>query len=368
MKKRKIMIVFGTRPEAIKMAPLILALKKNVDFEVIVTVTAQHRQMLDQVLATFSISPDFDLDIMKDQQTLSEITSNVIQQLDCVLKSVKPELILVHGDTTTTLAASLAAFYNQVKIGHVEAGLRTYDKYSPFPEEMNRQLTDSLSDIYFAPTKESRQNLLNEAHDESAIHITGNTAIDALKYTITDTYEHPVLHKIPLEDRFVLLTMHRRENQGSPMEEVFKAITEVINADIHTHIIFPVHLNPIVQKSAHELLGNHPRIHLISPLDVFDFHNMAARSYFIMSDSGGVQEEAPSLGKPVLVLRETTERPEGVLAGTLKLIGTEKETVQNAMLDLLTDRVLYEQMSKASNPYGDGNASAKIIAALIKMS
>lgn len=368
MKKRKIMIVFGTRPEAIKMAPLILALKKNVNFEVIVTVTAQHRQMLDQVLATFSISPDFDLDIMKDQQTLSEITSNVIQQLDCVLKSVKPELILVHGDTTTTLAASLAAFYNQVKIGHVEAGLRTYDKYSPFPEEMNRQLTDSLSDIYFAPTKESRQNLLNEAHDESAIHITGNTAIDALKYTITDTYEHPVLHKIPMEDRFVLLTMHRRENQGSPMEEVFKAITEVINADIHTHIIFPVHLNPIVQKSAHELLGNHPRIHLISPLDVFDFHNMAARSYFIMSDSGGVQEEDPSLGKPVLVLRETTERPEGVLAGTLKLIGTEKETVQNAMLDLLTDRVLYEQMSKASNPYGDGNASAKIIAALIKMS
>lgn len=364
MKQTTVMSVFGTRPEAIKMAPLILALEAAADMNSVVTVTAQHRHMLDQVLTTFKIVPDYDLDIMENEQGLVDITGNVIRQLDQVIAAVKPAIILVHGDTTTTLAASLAAFYNKVMIGHVEAGLRTYDKYSPFPEEMNRQLTDVLTDIYFAPTAESKKHLLAEGHPHEKIYVTGNTAIDALKYTVRANYQHPVLTKIALNHRFVLLTMHRRENQGEAMEQVFQAVLDVLAQHPEVDVVFPVHLNPVVQACAQRFFSEHPRVHLIEPLDVVDFHNIAAKSCFIMSDSGGVQEEAPSLGKPVLVLRQTTERPEGVTAGTLKLIGTDEETVRLQMHQLLTDKALYDAMSHASNPYGDGEASAAILAAM----
>ena len=362
MKKLKVMLVFGTRPEAIKMAPLVLELQKHSDsIETITVVTAQHRQMLDQVLETFSIKPHYDLDIMGKNQSLLDITGKILEKFDPVVKQELPDMILVHGDTTTTFAASLVAFYNQVRIGHVEAGLRTFDKYSPFPEEMNRQMTDNLADLYFAPTSESKENLLKENHPESAIVITGNTAIDALKLTVQSDYYHEVLEQLDPDKKLVLITMHRRENQGQPMRNVFAALREMVDLHKEIEVVYPVHLSPAVQEAAKDILAGHDRIHLIEPLDVLDFHNLASRSYFIMTDSGGVQEEAPSLGKPVLVLRDTTERPEGVRAGTLKLVGTDPVRVKEAMAAILTDETLYRQMSQAPNPYGDGRASERIV-------
>lgn len=365
MKKIKVMTVFGTRPEAIKMAPLVLELQKQSQrFEAITTVSAQHREMLDQVLDIFHIKPDYDLNIMHARQTLTDITSNVLINLDKILKEAKPDIVLVHGDTTTTFAASVAAFYNQIPIGHVEAGLRTWEKYSPYPEEMNRQMTDAMTDLYFAPTNQSKANLLKENHKEDNIYITGNTAIDALKQTVDKEYHHDILDKVSPDNKLILLTMHRRENQGEPMRRVFKVIREVVESREDVEIIYPVHLSPAVQEAAKEILGNTERIHLISPLDVVDFHNLAARSYFIMTDSGGVQEEAPSLGKPVLVLRDTTERPEGVEAGTLKLVGTESEKVKKEMEELLDNDAEYQRMTQAKNPYGDGKASERILDAI----
>ncbi|ORJ29959.1 UDP-N-acetyl glucosamine 2-epimerase [Streptococcus oralis subsp. tigurinus] len=365
MKKLKVMVVFGTRPEAIKMAPLVIELQKHSDsIETITVVTAQHRQMLDQVLETFSIEPHYDLDIVGKNQSLLDITGKILEKFDPVVKQELPDMILVHGDTTTTFAASLVAFYNQVRIGHVEAGLRTFDKYSPFPEEMNRQMTDSLADLYFAPTSESKENLLKENHPESAIVITGNTAIDALKLTVQSDYYHEVLDQLDPDKKLVLVTMHRRENQGQPMRNVFAALREMVDLHQEIEVVYPVHLSPAVQEAANDILAGHDRIHLIEPLDVLDFHNLASRSYFIMTDSGGVQEEAPSLGKPVLVLRDTTERPEGVRAGTLKLVGTDPVRVKEAMAALLTDETLYRQMSQAPNPYGDGRASERIVRAI----
>ena len=365
MGKLKIMVVFGTRPEAIKMAPLVLELQQQKEtIETITVVTAQHRQMLDQVLETFKVVPDYDLDIMGKSQTLLEITSKILDKLDPIIKKEKPDMVLVHGDTTTTFAASLVAFYNQVSICHVEAGLRTFDKYSPYPEEMNRQMTDNLADLYFAPTSESKDNLLKENHPESSIVVTGNTAIDALKLTVQEDYHHEVLDQVDPAKKVILVTMHRRENQGAPMRAVFGALREMVDQEPNIEVVYPVHLSPAVQEAANDLLGDHDRIHLIAPLDVLDFHNLASRSYFIMSDSGGVQEEAPSLGKPVLVLRDTTERPEGVRAGTLKLVGTDPAVVKSTMTELLTNEHLYLEMANARNPYGDGRASERIVQAI----
>lgn len=365
MEKLKVMVVFGTRPEAIKMAPLVLELQKHSDcIETITVVTAQHRQMLDQVLETFRIQPNYDLDIMGKNQSLLDITAKILQKFDPIVKKELPDMILVHGDTTTTFVASLVAFYNQVRIGHVEAGLRTFDKYSPFPEEMNRQMTDNLADLYFAPTTDSKENLLKENHPESSIIITGNTAIDALKLTVQSDYYHEVLDRLDPLKKLVLVTMHRRENQGQPMRDVFVALREMVDVHSELEVVYPVHLSPAVQEAAKDILSDHERIHLIEPLDVLDFHNLASRSYFIMTDSGGVQEEAPSLGKPVLVLRDTTERPEGVRAGTLKLVGTDPNRVKEAMTELLTDEKLYKNMSQAPNPYGDGKASERIVQAI----
>ncbi|GAK48289.1 UDP-N-acetylglucosamine 2-epimerase [Secundilactobacillus oryzae JCM 18671] len=361
----KVMSVFGTRPEAIKMAPIVLALQNDPEhFTPVTVVTAQHREMLDQVLEIFNIAPDYDLNIMQPNQTLSQITSRVMLKLDEILEIEKPDIVLVHGDTTTTFAASISAFYHQTKVGHVEAGLRTWDKYSPYPEEMNRQLTDVLADLYFAPTELSRANLLKENHNEQNIVVTGNTAIDALNQTVSTDYDHPVLNEIDAGKRVILLTMHRRENQGEPMKRVLKAIRKVVDETPDVEVVYPVHLSPAVQKVAKAELGDDARIHLIEPLDVVDFHNMAARSYFIMTDSGGVQEEAPSLGKPVLVLRDETERPEGVEAGTLKLVGTDPDKVRDGMLTLLTDEKAYQEMAEAKNPYGDGHAAEHILAAI----
>ncbi|MBY6268649.1 non-hydrolyzing UDP-N-acetylglucosamine 2-epimerase [Parageobacillus thermoglucosidasius] len=363
--KIKVMTIFGTRPEAIKMAPLVLELKKHPELiEPIVTVTAQHRQMLDQVLEIFNIKPDYDLNIMKDRQTLSEITIRSLAGLDDVMKKVKPDLVLVHGDTTTTFVASLAAFYNQIAVGHVEAGLRTWNKYSPFPEEMNRQLTGVIADLHFAPTKKAYENLIRENKKPDSIFITGNTAIDALKTTVTDNYKHDILEKIG-DDRMILLTAHRRENLGESMRNMFRAIKRIVQEHEDVQVVYPVHLNPAVREVADEILGNDPRIHLIEPLGVFDFHNLAARAFLILTDSGGVQEEAPSLGVPVLVLRDTTERPEGIEAGTLKLAGTNEETIYSMARELLNNRSEYEKMAKASNPYGDGQASKRIVQAIL---
>lgn len=365
MQKIKVMAIFGTRPEAIKMAPLVLELKKqNAYFETVIVVTAQHREMLDSVLDIFQITPDYDLNIMKRKQTLSGITSSVILDLDAVLEKEQPQIVLVHGDTTTTFAAALSAFYHQIAVGHVEAGLRTWKKYSPWPEEMNRQMTDNLADLYFAPTAQSRANLLKENHPQQNIFVTGNTAIDALAQTVQVDYHHQVLDLIDPQKRMILVTMHRRENQGEPMRQVFRAIRDVVQAYSDVEVIYPVHLNPVVQKTAQEILGKQKRIHLIEPLDVLDFHNLIDRSYFIMSDSGGVQEEAPALKKPVLVLRDTTERPEGVQAGTLKLVGTHYDSVKKEMEQLLNDPKEYQSMAQAKNPYGDGQASQRICAAL----
>ncbi|WP_420493985.1 UDP-N-acetylglucosamine 2-epimerase (non-hydrolyzing) [Macrococcus psychrotolerans] len=356
---KKIMTIFGTRPEAIKMAPLVLALKNDPELEPIVVVTAQHREMLDQVLEIFGITPDYDLNIMKAGQTLSEVTSRVILGLEEVIKEARPDMILVHGDTTTTFAGSLAAFYNEVAIGHVEAGLRTWQKYSPFPEEMNRQMTGTLADLHFAPTDDAAQNLRNENKPEDRIVITGNTAIDALKTTVKLDYRSDILDSAG-ERRVILLTAHRRENIGQPMHNIFSAIRRIVDEFEDVEVVYPMHKNPKVREIAAEHLNNHERIQLIEPLDVIDFHNFANRSHFILTDSGGVQEEAPSLGKPVLVLRDTTERPEGVKAGTLKLAGVEEEDIYQLTKSLLTDETLYQSMSKASNPYGDGETSQRI--------
>ncbi len=358
------MTIFGTRPEAIKMAPLVLELQKRSDeFESIVTVTAQHREMLDQVLEIFEVTPDYDLNIMKKQQSLAQITTRALEGLDEVMKKTQPDIVLVHGDTSTTFAASLAAFYNQIAVGHVEAGLRTWNKYSPYPEEMNRQLTGVMADLHFAPTEKSKQNLLNENKPEERIYVTGNTAIDALKTTISDSYSNPILDELG-DKRLVLMTAHRRENLGSNMKQMFRAIKRLVEKHDDIQVIYPVHLNPVVQETANEILGNDDRIKLIEPLGVVDFHNFASRAHLILTDSGGVQEEAPSLGVPVLVLRDTTERPEGIEAGTLKLAGTEEDTIFNLANELLTDEQAYEKMSNASNPYGDGHASERIADAI----
>jgi len=364
LKTLHVMTVFGTRPEAIKMAPLVLELKKHPQIKSSVTVTAQHRQMLDQVLKAFDIQPDHDLNIMKERQTLSEITSNALLKLDQLFQEEKPDIVLVHGDTTTTFAGSLAAFYHQISVGHVEAGLRTHNKYSPFPEELNRQMTGSIADIHFAPTHEAKQNLLTENKREETIFVTGNTAIDALQTTVTEHYQHPILEKIGT-DKMILLTAHRRENLGQPMKNMFRAIRRVVEEFEDVQVVYPVHLNPAVRDAAQTEFSGLDRVHLIEPLEVVDFHNFAAASHFILTDSGGVQEEAPSLGKPVLVLRDTTERPEGVKAGTLKLAGTDEETIYKMAKKLLVDQKEYDRMSKASNPYGDGQASRRIVELLL---
>ena len=362
----KVMSIFGTRPEAIKMAPLVKELERRKEIESIVCVTAQHREMLDQVLNTFDIKPDYDLNIMKQGQSLADVTTRALVGLEEVIKDVKPDIVLVHGDTTTTFAGALAAFYNQVAIGHVEAGLRTYDKYSPYPEEMNRQMVDRLSDMYFAPTEISKDNLLKENIDESKIYITGNTAIDAMSTTVDENYTHPELDWINAGERMILLTAHRRENLGEPMRHIFRAIKRVVDEFSDVKVIYPIHMNPKVREVANEVFGDADRVKLIEPLEVFDFHNFQNKSYIILTDSGGIQEEAPSLGKPVLVLRDTTDRPEGIKAGTLKLVGTDEDVIYEETKKLLLDKKEYEKMSKASNPYGDGHASERIVDAIIE--
>ena len=361
----KVMSIFGTRPEAIKMAPLVKELESRKEVDSIVCVTAQHREMLDQVLNIFDIKPNYDLNIMKQGQTLSEITSRVLLGLEEIIKKETPNIILVHGDTTTTFAGSLAAFYNQVDIGHVEAGLRTWNKYSPFPEEMNRQMVDRMTDMYFAPTDVSKENLLNEGIDENKIYVTGNTAIDAMKTTVKDSYDNSVFDWIG-KDRMILLTAHRRENLGEPMRRIFKAIKKVVDEYDNVKVVYPIHLNPKVREVAYEVFGDMDRIKLIEPLEVIDFHNFINKSYIILTDSGGIREEAPSLGKPVLVLRDTTERPEGIAAGTLKLVGTDEDVIYKETKKLLDDKKEYLKMSKASNPYGDGTASKQIVDAIVK--
>ncbi|MDX8363691.1 non-hydrolyzing UDP-N-acetylglucosamine 2-epimerase [Cytobacillus sp. IB215665] len=363
-KRIRVMTIFGTRPEAIKMAPLVLELQKQSEhFESIVTVTAQHREMLDQVLHIFGITPDYDLNIMKERQTLTDITTRGLQGLEDVMKKVQPDIVLVHGDTTTTFVASLAAYYNKIVVGHVEAGLRTWNKFSPFPEEMNRQLTGVLADLHFAPTSKAQTNLLNENKEEQGIFITGNTAIDALTTTVKDQYTHRILDQLG-HDRLILLTAHRRENVGEPMLNIFRAVKSLVEEHSDVQVVYPVHLNPAVRELANDVLGNDSRIHLIEPLDVIDFHNFASRAHLILTDSGGVQEEAPSLGVPVLVLRDTTERPEGIDAGTLKLAGTDEDTIHQLATELLTNKEEYEKMAQASNPYGDGEASKRIAEAI----
>lgn len=364
MNKIKVMSIFGTRPEAIKMAPLVKELEKRAEIESIVCVTAQHREMLDQVLETFKIKPDYDLNMMKQGQTLMDITIGALSGVDAVIKKANPDIVLVHGDTSTTFAGGLAAFYNQVAIGHVEAGLRTYNKYSPYPEEMNRQMVDCMTDMYFAPTDLSRDNLIKEHVDPSKIYVTGNTAIDAMDTTVDEGYTHPELEWLG-GDKMILLTAHRRENLGEPMKNIFRGIRRVLDELPGYKVIYPIHKNPLVRAAADEIFGDCDRVKLIEPLEVFDFHNFQNRAHIILTDSGGIQEEAPSLGKPVLVLRDTTERPEGIKAGTLKLVGTNSENVYKETMRLLTDHDEYERMSKASNPYGDGHASERIADAII---
>lgn len=366
MEPIRILTVFGTRPEAIKMAPLVKALERAGDvIDPKVCVTAQHRQMLDQVLDIFQIQPNYDLDIMEPRQTLTGVSIKALKGLEGTIAEVKPHMVLVHGDTTTTFIAALAAFYQQVAIGHVEAGLRTYDKYSPFPEEMNRQLTGVMADLHFAPTQASAENLLRENKGREKIFVTGNTAIDAMKYTVKDDYKHPILDQLASGQRLVFMTAHRRENIGEKMRSFFRATRRLVEEHEDIVLVYPVHLNPAVQEPAREILGGHPRIHLIDPLDVVDTHNFMARSYLILTDSGGIQEEAPSLGVPVLVLRDTTERPEGIEAGTLKLAGTEEDTVYQLADHLLRDENAHNEMAVATNPYGDGHASERIVQAIL---
>lgn len=365
MEKVKVMIVFGTRPEAIKMCPLVNELKSREQIKTIVCVTGQHRQMLDQVLQAFNIEPDYDLSIMKEKQTLFDVTVNILNRIKAVLEKENPNVVLVHGDTSTTFATALACFYLQIPIGHVEAGLRTYNIYSPYPEEFNRQAVSIISKFNFAPTELSKRNLLKEGKTASTVFVTGNTAIDALKTTIKDNYFHPEL-MWAADSRLILITAHRRENIGKPMENMFKAIRRVIDEHEDVKAIYPIHMNPVVRTCAQKYLMDNERIHIIEPLDVIDFHNFLARSYLVLTDSGGVQEEAPSLGKPVLVMRDTTERPEGVEAGTLKLVGTSEELIYNNFKLLLENDIEYEKMSKSSNPYGDGTASKQIADTLLK--
>ena len=360
---KKVMLVFGTRPEAIKMCPLVLELKKRKSIETVVCVTGQHRQMLDQVLEAFGVVPDYDLSIMKEQQTLFDVTVNILERIREVLEKEQPNVVLVHGDTSTTFVTALACFYLQIPVGHVEAGLRTYDIYSPYPEEFNRQAVGIVARYNFAPTELSRQNLLKEGKRTESIYVTGNTAIDALKTTVREDYAHPELEWAK-GSRLIMLTAHRRENLGEPMHHMFRAIRRIVDEHPDIKVIYPIHMNPVVRKAADEELGDDDRIHIIEPLDVLDFHNFLARSYLILTDSGGIQEEAPSLGKPVLVMRDTTERPEGIAAGTLKLVGTSEETIYAEFKRLLEDEAAYEAMSRASNPYGDGHACERIADAL----
>ncbi|MBN6853923.1 MULTISPECIES: non-hydrolyzing UDP-N-acetylglucosamine 2-epimerase [Staphylococcus] len=354
------MTIFGTRPEAIKMAPLVKAIENDNQLEVCVVVTAQHREMLDSVLNTFDIQPDYDLNIMKEDQTLSEITSKAMMELELIIKRINPDMVLVHGDTATTFSGSLAAFYNQVPIGHVEAGLRSYDKYSPYPEEMNRQMVGVLSDIHFAPTSNAQKHLLDEGKKKSSVVVTGNTAIDALNYTVNENYQSKILERHK-NKKILLLTAHRRENLGEPMENIFKAVRKLVDEDEALVVVYPVHMNPRVRDIAQQILGDHQRIELIEPLDVLDFHNFAKQAYIILTDSGGIQEEAPSLHKPVLVLRDNTERPEGVDAGTLKVVGTSLDNVYKETKRLLEDQQAYQRMCNAKNPYGDGKSSERIV-------
>ena len=361
----KVMVVFGTRPEAIKMCPLVLELKKRSEIETIVCTTGQHKEMLDQVMEVFHVTENYNLSIMEEKQTLSMITSKVLLGIDEILKTEKPDIMLVHGDTTTSFAASLSAFYHQISVGHVEAGLRTYDLYSPFPEEFNRQAVDIVSDLYFAPTELAKKQLLREGKSEKNIIVTGNTVIDALSTTIKKEYYHEELEWAK-GSKLILFTAHRRENIGQPMQNIFHALCKIVNENKNVKVIYPIHKNPKVREIADEILGNQERIHMIEPLDVFDFHNFIARSYMVMTDSGGIQEEAPSLGKPVLVLRDTTERPEGVAAGTLKLTGTQEDAIYRIATQLLNNKEMYNKMSIASNPYGDGHASKRIVEYLLQ--
>jgi len=357
--KKKVMLVFGTRPEAIKMCPLVNELKTRPNIETIVCVTGQHRQMLDQVLDAFGVKPDYDLSIMKDRQTLFDVTTNILNRIKEVLEEVKPSVVLVHGDTSTTFVTALACFYLQIPVGHVEAGLRTYNIYSPYPEEFNRQAVSIISKYNFAPTELSKENLLKEGKNAETIYVTGNTAIDALKTTVREDYSHPELEWAG-DSKLIMITAHRRENLGEPMHNMFRAIRRVMDEHLDVKAIYPIHMNPVVRQAAEEELGDCDRIRIIEPLEVLDFHNFLARSFMILTDSGGIQEEAPSLGKPVLVMRDTTERPEGIAAGTLKLVGTDEEVIYQNFKLLLEDKNAYDAMSKASNPYGDGFACKRI--------
>lgn len=357
---KKIMLAFGTRPEAIKMCPLVNELKTRDNIQIVVCVTGQHRQMLDQVLETFQVVPDYDLCIMKERQTLFDVTINILSRIKEVLEIEKPDVVLVHGDTSTTFATALACFYLHIPVGHVEAGLRTYNIYSPYPEEFNRQAVSIISSYNFAPTELSRQNLIQEGKKVESIYVTGNTAIDALKTTVRKDYCHEYLDWAE-GSRLIMITAHRRENLGEPMKHMFRAIRRVCDEHLDVKAIYPIHMNPVVRETANAILGGDERIRIIEPLDVLDFHNFLAHSYLILTDSGGIQEEAPSLGKPVLVMRDTTERPEGITAGTLKLVGTDEETIYHAFKQLLEDKDEYERMSKASNPYGDGFACKRIV-------
>ena len=357
--KKKIMVVFGTRPEAIKMCPLVKELKTRENLDTVVCVTGQHREMLDQVLEVFQVVPDYDLAIMKEKQTLFDVTINILDKMRDILEEVKPDIVLVHGDTSTTFVTALACFYMQIPVGHVEAGLRTYDIYSPYPEEFNRQAVGIVAKYNFSPTEMSKDNLIKEGKDPSSIYVTGNTAIDALKTTVRDNYTHEQLDWAS-DSRLIMITAHRRENLGEPMKHMFRAIKRIVDEHPDIKAIYPIHMNPVVRETANEIFGDCDRIRIIEPLEVLDFHNFLARSYLILTDSGGIQEEAPSLGKPVLVMRDTTERPEGIEAGTLKLVGTEEEVIYKTFKLLLEDKDEYEKMSHASNPYGDGFASRRI--------
>jgi UDP-N-acetylglucosamine 2-epimerase (non-hydrolysing) len=356
---KKVMVVFGTRPEAIKMCPLVNELKTRKNLDTVVCVIGQHRQMLDQVLEVFSVVPDYDLSIMKDKQTLFDVTTGILNKIKNVLEQERPDVVLVHGDTSTTFVTALACFYLQIPVGHVEAGLRTYNIYSPYPEEFNRQAVSIISQFNFAPTELSKQNLLKEGKNPDTIYVTGNTAIDALKTTVRKDYTHPELEWAS-DSRLILITAHRRENLGTPMQNMFRAIRRVMDEHPDVKAIYPIHMNPVVRETANAILGDDERIHIIEPLDVLDFHNFQAHSHLILTDSGGIQEEAPSLGKPVLVMRDTTERPEGIAAGTLKLVGTEEETIYREFSRLLTDPDCYNAMAHAANPYGDGHACERI--------